>query len=95
MFGVYYIDIWGVRSPPVKKPQPTRYGDMPNSRIHLTKRQREILEMIGDHWSNQQIAAELHISLHTVKNHVRELIEKLGGNRHAAYSRAVRMGLMG
>ena len=43
----------------------------------LTPRQIEILEMIADSRSNQQIADDLHLSLYTVKNHVHNILQKL------------------
>jgi DNA-binding NarL/FixJ family response regulator len=43
----------------------------------LTAREREILELIGKGYSNQQIADELVIGVGTVKNHVHKVLEKL------------------
>jgi DNA-binding NarL/FixJ family response regulator len=43
----------------------------------LTSREREILQLIGRGMSNNDIAAELVISLATVKTHVRHLLQKL------------------
>ena len=41
--------------------------------------------MIADGLSNKQIAARLNLSLHTVKNHVHNLLEKLAvEGRYAA-----------
>jgi DNA-binding NarL/FixJ family response regulator len=45
----------------------------------LTAREREILRMITlEHLANKQIARRLHVSLYTVKNHVHNILEKLG-----------------
>lgn len=44
----------------------------------LTKREVEILNMIGVGKSNKEIAEELSISYWTVKNHVNNLFNKLG-----------------
>jgi DNA-binding NarL/FixJ family response regulator len=44
---------------------------------HLTKREEEVAGFICRGWSNKQIAGELHVSLHTVKSHVRRVLEKL------------------
>lgn len=47
--------------------------------IRLTQREREVLELITwERLGNKQIARKLCISLHTVKNHVHSIIEKLG-----------------
>ena len=45
--------------------------------IHLTKREKEIIQKIADDFSNQQIADELHISLRTVETHRRNIMQKL------------------
>jgi DNA-binding NarL/FixJ family response regulator len=44
----------------------------------LTSREAQILEMIKMGMSNRDIAAELCIALHTVKNHVHSVLGKLG-----------------
>jgi two-component system NarL family response regulator len=43
----------------------------------LTRREMEILGLVAHGLSNKQIAAELVISQNTVKNHVRNILEKL------------------
>jgi len=43
----------------------------------LTSRELEILELIAAHQTNKQIAKQLSVSLHTVKNHVHHILEKL------------------
>jgi NarL family two-component system response regulator LiaR len=45
---------------------------------NLTPRELEVLEMIGEKMSNQQIADELIIEVGTVKNHVHNILAKLG-----------------
>lgn len=44
----------------------------------LTPREIEILELIDQGLTNQQIASRLSLTLHTVKNHVHNLLGKLG-----------------
>jgi DNA-binding NarL/FixJ family response regulator len=44
----------------------------------LTRREIEILELIEQGLTNQQIASRLSLTLHTVKNHVHNLLSKLG-----------------
>jgi len=44
----------------------------------LTPREIEILELIDGGLTNQQIASRLSLTLHTVKNHVHNLLGKLG-----------------
>lgn len=45
--------------------------------LDLTARAIEILGLIGQGMSNQQIADRLHLSVHTVKNHVHNILERL------------------
>jgi two-component system nitrate/nitrite response regulator NarL len=52
-----------------------------NGRTTLTAREREIAELIGDGLSNKQIARRLSIELATVKNHVHNILRKLGVTR--------------
>ncbi len=43
----------------------------------LTRREREILQLIGEGFSNKDIARALYIEIATVKNHVHNILEKL------------------
>ncbi|MDP1818393.1 MAG: response regulator transcription factor [Acidimicrobiales bacterium] len=43
----------------------------------LTSRELEVLKLVAEGMSNRQIAVELYISENTVKNHVRNILEKL------------------
>ena len=47
---------------------------------HLTPRQVEVLRLLEQGRSTKQIAAELHLSTETVKNHIRGLFRTLGVN---------------
>jgi DNA-binding CsgD family transcriptional regulator len=42
-----------------------------------TKREKEILHLIGEGYSTKQIADKLHISINTVETHRRHLLEKI------------------
>jgi two-component system nitrate/nitrite response regulator NarL len=44
----------------------------------MTRREREILELIDHGMGNKQIAARLFIEIATVKNHIHNILEKLG-----------------
>ena len=51
----------------------------------LTPRERQILDLIGQGLTNQQIADRLVIEVGTVKNHVHSILQKLGASsRHEA-----------
>jgi DNA-binding NarL/FixJ family response regulator len=58
--------------------------------VRMTKREREVIELIGEGLSNKEIAQRLNIAAHTVKSHVRNVMEKLTLHTRlqiAAYSR--------
>ena len=45
---------------------------------HLTPRQAEVLRLLERGHSTHQIARELHLSIETVRNHIRHLLRALG-----------------
>lgn len=45
---------------------------------HLTRKERQVLQLIGAGWSNEEIGAALYISLLTVRTHVKHIHEKCG-----------------
>jgi DNA-binding NarL/FixJ family response regulator len=45
--------------------------------VRMTPREREVVDLIAEGLSNKQIAKRLHIATHTVKSHVRNIMEKL------------------
>ena len=58
-----------------------------------SRRQRQVLELIGCGLPNKTIAARLHLSEATVKSHVRALLQLLGAvNRTEAIYKAERLG---
>ncbi|BAS27254.1 response regulator [Limnochorda pilosa] len=62
----------------------------------LTAREREVLELVSQGATNQQIADELHISENTVRNHLRNVLSKLHmNNRTQAAAYALRQGWIG
>ncbi len=56
----------------------------------LTRREREIVRLIGDGLSNKEVARSLHIELATVKNHVHNILEKLRVSSRTAAVAAAR-----
>ena len=45
--------------------------------VRMTPREREVINLIAEGLSNKEIARRLHIATHTVKSHVRNIMEKL------------------
>ena len=45
--------------------------------VRMTKRERQVIELIADGYTNKEIAQKLHISTYTVKSHVHNILEKL------------------
>ena len=63
---------------------------VPSHAIQLTKREREVVDLISKGMSNKEIAQRLHIATFTVKSHVHNVLEKLELNTRlqiAAYVR--------
>jgi PAS domain S-box-containing protein len=52
----------------------------PTAHPHLTPRQTEVLRLLEDGRSTGQIAEELHLSVETVRNHIRHILRALGVN---------------
>lgn len=50
---------------------------VPDHAIQLTKREREVVDLISEGMSNKEIAQQLHIATFTVKSHVHNVLEKL------------------
>jgi two-component system nitrate/nitrite response regulator NarL len=49
----------------------------PADALVLTSREREVLGLMNDGFSNEEIATRLYIEVSTVKNHVHHILEKL------------------
>lgn len=45
--------------------------------VRMTKREKQIIELIADGLSNKEIAQQLHLSVYTIKSHVHNILEKL------------------
>ncbi len=62
---------------------------------NLTDRERDVLRLLAQGASNEEIAEQLLISLFTVKSHVRNILQKLGAeNRREAARIAARRKLV-
>jgi PAS domain S-box-containing protein len=67
----------------------------PDAHPHLTPRQNQILHLLAHGRSTQQIAAELHLSPDTVRNHIRRMLRALDAHsRIEALAVAHRAGIL-
>ena len=61
----------------------------------LTARELELLELVGEGFSNRAISESLSISTNTVKYHLKNIFQKLGAqNRAEAVAHAIRTGIL-
>lgn len=61
----------------------------------LTRREKEVLQLITEEFTNQEIADKLFISLHTVDNHRSSLLQKLDAKNTAGLvKKAIENGLV-
>ena len=68
---------------------------MPTPPRELTPREVEVLRLLSEGHTNQQIARELLVSTSTVKNHIHQVLTKLGASdRTQAAVIATEMGLL-
>jgi LuxR family maltose regulon positive regulatory protein len=67
----------------------------PPSEEALSEREREVLQLIAEGLSNQQLAARLYLSPHTIKVHTRNIYGKLGvTSRTQAVAKARALGIL-
>ena len=65
------------------------------AQLELSRRELEILGLLAQGYSNQEIAAKLFVSLSTVKTHIQNLFEKLEVKRRIqAVEKAKRLNLI-
>lgn len=65
------------------------------ARIELSGRELEVLVLLSQGRNVTTIATDLHLSLHTVRNHIRQILKKLGvTSQLAAVVEATRRGVI-
>lgn len=79
-------------SPELLNSEPNEGGNFPP--YQLTRRECEVLSLLGQNYSNQEIACALCLSESTVKTHLHNIFRKLGvRNRTEAFMVATRLRL--
>ncbi len=67
--------------------------------VRMTKREKQVIELIAEGFTNKEIAQKLHLSTYTVKSHVHNILEKLALNtrvqiaKHAHLSQTYKTAL--
>jgi DNA-binding CsgD family transcriptional regulator len=56
----------------------------------LTDSELKVINLIAQGVTNRDVATELHLSLHTVKTHIRNAFAKLGINSRSQLTRSMR-----
>ncbi len=64
----------------VAKQRAVPYGFAVKRNLGLTRRETQLVEMIGRGLTNKEIATQLSLSEQTVKNHIHRMLRKLGAN---------------
>jgi DNA-binding NarL/FixJ family response regulator len=70
-------------------------GSQGDAHVELTVRECEVLRLIAEGRSNKEIARSLVVDLQTAKNHVHNILKKLGVHRRSdAVAQAERQGIL-
>ncbi len=73
-------------SPPVRVPVAGRDGGGAHG---LSERELEVAKLVGEGYSNQQIAESLHVSTRTVETHLSHIFTKLAVTKRAGIPKAI------
>ncbi len=92
------LGVWvGLRLTRKKAPvQPNvQFDEKILSRLNISKREQDVLHLIAQGFSNQEIADKLFVSVNTVKTHSSNLFQKLDVSRRTqAVQRAKELGII-
>ena len=55
--------------------------------VGITKRERQVIPLVADGFSNKEIAQKLNLSVYTVKSHVHNILVKLAINKRVQIAR--------
>ncbi|MBN2115809.1 MAG: response regulator transcription factor [Anaerolineales bacterium] len=89
------LEAFPVNDRPAARTKPEADSVKESLVVPLSERELEILQLIGEGLSNQEITERLFITLHTVKKHSSNIYTKLGvSSRTQAVARARQLGLL-
>lgn len=60
-----------------------------NQAVRMTQREREVVALVSEGLTNKEIASRLNVSLHTVKSHIHNVLEKLSLRSRVQIARLV------
>lgn len=89
-----------IKSPvfePIYRNECPRCGYTPSKDLHMsvTDRERDVIALVAQGYSNKMISSELGIAMMTVKNHITGFLNKTGcGDRTSAAMFALEYGLI-
>ena len=55
-------------------------GNDPTMRVGLSPRELEVLQLLADARAVPEISESLHLSAHTIRNHIKQILAKLGAH---------------
>lgn len=79
----------GYRQAVGRQPRFSRAGRPTKKVVHLTPRERQVLQLVAEGLANKQIAADLSISIKTVEKHRQSIMSKLDIHQTAGLTRYV------
>jgi len=69
--------------------------DINEDLVHLTEREREVLQLIAEGFTNKEIASNLNLAVNTVHVHRKNIMQKLDIHKHAGLIRyAIKEGIV-
>jgi LuxR family maltose regulon positive regulatory protein len=72
--------------------RPVQFGE---ADVRITERERTLLQLLPSHLSYAEIAAELYLSVNTVKSNLKTLYRKLGVSSRSEAVRRARAAKLG
>jgi DNA-binding NarL/FixJ family response regulator len=89
------LKVFGAAPPAVVSKAPSRYSRTAAHASNLSQRELDVLLLVVEGLSNQEIANKLILSVETVKTHMRHIMEKLAvSDRTQAAVKAMREGIV-